>query len=225
MSSIKQQNKSESEVDIKIDAEADIKAIFCVPQGAQGVVLFAHGSGRFSPRNRYIAEELSANGMAWLLLDLLTEDEEAIDLQTRELRFDIELLAKRVVIATKWLMQNDIARNLKIGYFGSSTGAAAALVAAAQLGNAVGAVVSRGGRPDLAENSLPHVTAPTLLIVGGEDYVVIDLNKSALKKIQAEKKLAIVPDATHLFEEPGKLEEAARLAVEWFLKYLTKSQK
>jgi len=224
---IKQNNKLESQVDIKIDDQAAIKAIFCVPEGAKSIVLFAHGSGssRFSLRNRYIADELSKNKIAWLLLDLLTEDEEAIDLQTRELRFDIKLLAERVVIATKWLMQNEIAKNLKIGYFGSSTGAAAALVAAAELGSSIGAVVSRGGRPDLAENSLSHVTAPTLLIVGGEDSLVIDLNQSALKKLHGEKKLEIVPGATHLFEEPGKLEEVARLAIKWFLKYLTKSQK
>jgi dienelactone hydrolase len=188
---------------------------------AQGVVLFAHGSGssRHSPRNRYVAQVLRQAGLATLLLDLLTRDEEAVDLQTRHLRFDIDLLAERLVGATDWLANHPEARGLAVGYFGASTGAGAALKAAAQ--RPAGAVVSRGGRPDLAGPALPHVQAPTLLIVGGRDVSVVGLNEKALARLGTrDKQLVIVPGATHLFEEPGTLEEVARLAAEWFSRYL-----
>ena len=194
-----------------------------IPEGAEGVVLFAHGSGsgRHSPRNRYVAEELRRAGLATLLLDLLTPEEEEIDLRTRHLRFDIGLLAERLVGATDWLARNTDTRDLNVGYFGASTGAGAALVAAAERPEEVGAVVSRGGRPDLAKTDLPRVVAPTLLIVGGDDVPVIGMNREALEQLRAEKKLEIVPEATHLFEEPGKLEEVARLAARWFTRYLS----
>ncbi|MFL6442088.1 MAG: dienelactone hydrolase family protein [Nitrososphaeraceae archaeon] len=208
-----------------------------IPKNAQGVVIFAHGSGssRHSPRNRYVAQVLQNEGIATLLLDLLTEEEEEIDLQTRHLRFDIGLLAQRLVGATDWLKQNSGSRNLKVGYFGASTGAAAALVAAAERASTINAIVSRGGRPDLAgTDNLQKVQASTLLIVGGNDVPVIAMNKQALDKMHMledsnnndseknknKKKLVIIPGATHLFEEPGKLEEVARLAAEWFSNYL-----
>ena len=198
-----------------------------VPAGAHGVVLFAHGSGssRHSPRNRYVAGVLREAGLATLLMDLLTADEEAIDLQTQRLRFDIGLLADRLVGATDWLAQNPHTRDLKIGYFGASTGAAAALVAAAERPDAVGAIVSRGGRPDLAGAALARVRAPTLLIVGGNDVPVIGMNQEAMAQLQVENKLEIVPGATHLFEEPGALEEVARLARAWFERYLSGQQR
>ena len=198
-----------------------------VPAGARGIVLFAHGSGssRHSPRNRYVAGVLRAAGLATLLMDLLTADEEAIDLQTQRLRFDISLLADRLVGATDWLTQNPDTRDLRIGYFGASTGAAAALVAAAQRPDTVGAIVSRGGRPDLAGAALAHVRAPTLLIVGGNDIPVIGMNQEAMAQLHVETKLEIVPGATHLFEEPGALEEVARLAREWFERYLSGRQR
>src|SRR5438270_1734271 len=182
-----------------------------LPEGAHGVVLFAHGSGssRHSPRNRYVAGVLREAGLATLLMDLLTPDEEVIDLQTQRLRFDISLLADRLVGATDWLAQNPNTRDLRIGYFGASTGAAAALVAAAERPNAVGAIVSRGGRPDLAGAALARVRAPTLLIVGGNDIPVIGMNQEAMAQLHVETKLEIVPGATHLFEEPGALEEVA----------------
>lgn len=193
-----------------------------VPQGARGIVLFAHGSGssRFSTRNRYVAHVLRKAGLATLLIDLLTADEEKMDIQTRHLRFDIELLAKRLIGATDWLTQSSATRNFRIGYFGASTGAAAALVAAVERPNVIYAVVSRGGRPDLAGHSLSYVKAPTLLIVGGNDFPVIDINQEALKQLQIEKKLVIVQGATHLFEEPGTLEEVAQLATNWFVQHL-----
>jgi dienelactone hydrolase len=193
-----------------------------VPAGARGIVLFAHGSGssRHSPRNRYVAGVLREAGLATLLMDLLTVDEEAIDLRTQRLRFDISLLADRLVGATDWLAQNPDTRDLTIGYFGASTGAAAALVAAAERPDAVGAIVSRGGRPDLAGAALARVRAPTLLIVGGNDIPVIGMNQEAMAQLHVEHKLEIVPGATHLFEEPGALEEVARLAREWFERYL-----
>ena len=193
-----------------------------VPAGARGIVLFAHGSGssRHSPRNRYVAGVLREARLATLLMDLLTADEEAIDLQTQRLRFDISLLADRLVGATDWLAQNPDTRDLTIGYFGASTGAAAALVAAAERPDAVGAIVSRGGRPDLAGAALARVRAPTLLIVGGNDLPVIGMNREAMAQLHVEHKLEIVPGATHLFEEPGALEEVARLAREWFERYL-----
>lgn len=204
-----------------IVGEVTLQGDLCIPEKALGVVLFAHGSGssRFSPRNRYVAGVLQDAGIATFLLDLLTVKEEEIDERTAHLRFDIGLLAKRLSGATDWANQYKDIKGLKIGYFGASTGAAAALVAAAGR-RAVSAVVSRGGRPDLAGDSLPKVTAPTLLIVGGHDYQVITMNQEALVKLNVEKELAIVPGATHLFEEPGALEEAARLARNWFLKHL-----
>ena len=184
------------------------------------MVLFAHGSGssRFSKRNQFVAEELNKAGIATLLLDLLTVEEEAIDEQTAELRFDIELLAGRLEGATIWLKQQPATKKLNIGYFGASTGAAAALFAAATFPDTK-AVVSRGGRPDLAYDILFKVDAPTLLIVGGNDTVVIGMNDKALKKLK-KGKLEIVPGATHLFEEPGKLEAVAELAAQWFARYL-----
>jgi dienelactone hydrolase len=197
-----------------------------VPEVACGVVLFAHGSGssRHSPRNRYVAQVLNQAGFATLLIDLLTLDEEGVDRQTGHLRFNIEFLAERLIDATEWLAQNLDIHNLRIGYFGASTGAGAALVAAAQHPKAVSAIVSRGGRPDLAEASLPNVQAPTLLIVGSNDTPVIEMNQQALAQLQVEKKLEIIPGATHLFEEPGALEQVARLAREWFELYLARTK-
>ena len=193
-----------------------------MPQGVRGVVLFAHGSGsgRYSPRNRYVARVLREAGLATLLIDLLTAEEEEVDLRTRHLRFDIGLLAERLVGATGWLRNEPDTRNLKIGYFGASTGAGAVLVAAAERPDEVGAVVSRGGRPDLAGEALSRVEAPTLLIVGGSDVPVIGMNEEALGRMHVEKRLEIVPGATHLFEEAGALEEVARLAAAWFRRYL-----
>lgn len=193
-----------------------------VPEGARGIILFAHGSGssRHSPRNRYVAQVLCKSGLATLLIDLLTAEEEVVDMQTAHLRFDIDLLAERLVGATDWLIQNPSTQNLRIGYFGASTGAAAALVAAAKRPAVVGAVVSRGGRPDLAGLALSRVQVPTLLIVGGNDFPVIDMNQEALGQLRSEKKLVIVSGATHLFEESGTLEEVARLAADWFVRYL-----
>ncbi len=190
-----------------------------LPAHPRGIVLFAHGSGssRHSPRNRFVAEALQSHGIATLLMDLLTESEEPIDRRTAQLRFNIPLLAKRLAGATAWTLRQPNLRELDIGYFGASTGAAAALVAAAQLPGKISAVVSRGGRPDLAGEALHSVAAPTLLIVGGNDPAVIDLNERALAELACtEKKLVIVPGATHLFEEPGTLEEVAGLAAEWF---------
>jgi putative phosphoribosyl transferase len=189
-----------------------------VPDDAPTVVVFAHGSGssRHSPRNRRVAAMLQARGLATLLLDLLTTEEERVDLQSGELRFDIDLLAGRVVHAIDWLeTQPDTAR-LTVGCFGASTGAAGALVAAAERGDRVASVVSRGGRPDLAGDALPRVRAPTLLIVGGHDHVVIDLNRRAAAQLTAEHNIEIVPGATHLFEERGALERVAELAADWF---------
>lgn len=193
-----------------------------IPKGAGGIVLFAHGSGssRHSPRNRYVAQALDEGGLATLLIDLLTAAEEREDDRTARLRFDINLLAARVVGATEWLLENAETAHLRIGYFGASTGAAAALVAAAERPDGAGAVVSRGGRPDLALPVLNRVKAPTLLIVGGRDLPVIDMNREAFEHLHAEKQLEIVPGATHLFEEPGALEQVARLAREWFLGHL-----
>ena len=206
-------------VDVPI-GRVSLEGNLIVPPGAQAVVLFAHGSGssRFSPRNRFVAEALNEAGLATLLLDLLTGDEETIDAHTRHLRFDIELLADRLVGATDWLCQEPETKGLSVGYFGASTGGGAALVAAARRPQAVAAVVSRGGRPDLAGAALAEVRAPTLLVVGGEDVPVIELNQVAFAQLgTAEKQLVLVPGATHLFEEPGALEDVARLATDWFL--------
>ncbi len=202
---------------------ASLEGNLAIPEGARGVVLFAHGSGssRHSPRNRLVADRLRQAGLATLLIDLLTEEEGAVDQYTAHHRFDIDLLADRLIGATQWLSQDQRTAGLSVGLFGASTGAAAALVAAARLPEIVRAVVSRGGRPDLAEDWLLAVQAPTLLLVGGEDEPVIGLNKEALAQLAAPvKKLVIVPGATHLFEEPGKLEEVARLAADWFARYL-----
>jgi len=193
-----------------------------VPSGAKGVVLFAHGSGssRFSPRNQYVAKQFNKARIGTLLFDLLTNEEDQEDIETAEYRFNINLLAERLIGATEWLNKDLDTKNIVFGYFGASTGAAAALIAAAKLPNDVAAVVSRGGRPDLAVNYLPRVVAPTLLLVGGLDTVVIELNRQAMEQMSAEKKLIIIPGATHLFEEPGKLEEVAKLSTDWFLRYL-----
>jgi pimeloyl-ACP methyl ester carboxylesterase len=202
-----------------------LAANWSVPAEARGAVLFAHGSGssRHSSRNRYVAGVLQRAGLATLLLDLLTVEEEEEDRYTGHLRFDIGLLAGRLVGATEWLRGRPEAAGLAVGYFGASTGAAAALCAAARLPDEVAAVVSRGGRPDLAGDNLGRVRAPTLLIVGGDDVPVIGLNRQALARLSApEKDLVIVPGATHLFEEPGTLEEVARLAADWFGRHLAK---
>ncbi len=197
-----------------------------LPEGVRGIVLFAHGSGssRLSPRNRYVAQLLNQARLATLLIDLLTAEEEAIDLATGELRFDIGFLAERLVAVTDWLLQYPDTRQLRIGYFGASTGAAAALVSAAERPEAVDAIVSRGGRPDLAGPVLPRVRAPTLLIVGGKDFRVIKLNREALEQLRCEKQLVIVPGATHLFEEPGALDEVGRLARDWFEGHLSQKE-
>ncbi|MEW5849306.1 MAG: alpha/beta family hydrolase [Myxococcota bacterium] len=189
-----------------------------VPPQAKGLVIFAHGSGssRHSSRNKYVAAELNKGGLATLLLDLLTRDEERIDDITRELRFNIPMLAERLGHAAEWASQYPKTRGLPVGFFGASTGGGAALIAAASRPEAISAVVSRGGRPDLAGADLPRVRAPTLLIVGGADDVVIELNQQALQKLRCERHLEIVPGATHLFEEPGTLEAVARLARAWF---------
>jgi putative phosphoribosyl transferase len=198
-----------------------LRGVLRVPPDAQGAVAFAHGSGsgRLSPRNQFVARVLEIGGFATLLLDLL-EEEEADD---REKVFDIELLAERLQNAAEWLSHEPLTRALRLGFFGASTGAGAALVAAARNADAVGAVVSRGGRPDLASDYLSAVKAPTLLIVGGKDDVVIDLNEQALQLLRCPKQLVIVPGATHLFEEPGTLEEVAGLAKAWFVQHLTPS--
>ena len=202
--------------------KVNLEGNLVIPNGAMGVVLFAHGSGssRHSPRNRYVAGVLQQAGLATLLIDLLTAEEEEIDLRTRHLRFDIGLLTSRLVGATNWLQQNPDTCNLKVGYFGASTGAGAALVAAAECPEVVAAIVSRGGRPDLAGSALSHVKAPTLLIVGGYDTPVIAMNEDALAQLHSVKRLEIIPRATHLFEVPGKLAAVAQLASEWFTHYL-----
>ena len=199
-----------------------IEGDLTVPDGATGVVLFAHGSGssRFSPRNRAVAAELQAGGLGTLLLDLLTLEEERLEAVTRHLRFNIELLATRLVAATVWIVHRAETSHLPIGYFGASTGAAAALVAASERNDTVRAVVSRGGRPDLAGDALVSVEAATLLIVGGADTQVIALNESAYRRLRFVKQMEVIPGATHLFEEPGALERVARLARDWFSAHL-----
>lgn len=192
-----------------------------VPDGARGVVIFAHGSGssRHSPRNRQVAEALQGDGLATLLMDLLTSDEEQVDARTRALRFDIGMLADRLVAATDWIGGFEATGELSVGYFGASTGAACALVAAVERPH-VAAVVSRGGRPDLAGDALARVRAPTLLIVGGADEPVIGMNRDAMTRLICETRLEIVPGATHLFSEPGALEQVADLAARWFTRHL-----
>lgn len=217
--------KSMEQLALRIDLRsAMLEADVSLPGTARGLVLFAHGSGssRFSPRNRQVAQQLNEAQLATVLADLLTPAEEAIDERTRQLRFDIQLLADRLVDLTDWLRADTRTATLSIGYFGASTGAGAALVAAAQRSDTVRAVVSRGGRPDLAGQALARVRAPTLLIVGGNDAAVIDLNRQALALLRGEKHMAIVPGATHLFEEPGALGAVAALARDWFLSHLNR---
>ncbi len=212
-----------SKTEIKIPVgNVKVEGTLTLPPGAKGVVLFAHGSGssRFSTRNQYVAKEFNKKTIATLLFDLLTREEEETDVLTAEYRFNIALLAERLIGATEWIRNDPQTRKLALGYFGASTGAAAALIAAAKLPGEIAAVVSRGGRPDLAGDFLPRVVAPTLLLVGGSDFEVIELNREAMAQMTSEKKLIIVPGATHLFEEPGKLEEVAKLSADWFLRYL-----
>lgn len=199
-----------------------LKGSLVVPDRAKGVVLFAHGSGssRFSPRNRHVAQLLQESRLATLLIDLLTTGEEKIDRHTKQFRFNIGLLAERLVNSTKWLQQNPSTKNLRIGYFGASTGSAAALIAAADDPEAVSAIVSRGGRPDLAGSAVTRVKAPTLLIVGEKDIPVEEINRQAFDRLSAEKEMVIIPDATHLFAEPGALDEVGKLAGQWFGRYL-----
>lgn len=213
-----------NEVVIKA-GKATINGFLDIPKKASGIVIFAHGSGssRFSPRNNFVARTLRQGGLGTLLMDLLTRQEEMVDEVTRELRFDIDFLASRLNDVTDWLQANPETKNYPMGYFGSSTGAAAALVGAAKKGKVIKAVVSRGGRPDLAEPVLDQVVSPTLLIVGGNDFGVIELNEKAFSLLKAEKKLEIVEGATHLFEESGTLEEVSRLARDWFIKYFKKT--
>ena len=218
--------KNNNEVRIPINSIV-LEGNLVIPKGAQGIVIFAHGSGssRHSSRNKYVAWKLQKEGFGTLLFDLLTAEEERIDMVTAHLRFDIDLLANRLVAVTKWFLINFVTENLNIGYFGASTGAAAALIAAKENSNAIKAIVSRGGRPDLAEKALPDVKAPTLLIVGGNDFQVIDMNQWALERLNVkDKELKIVPGATHLFEESGALEEVAHLAGEWFKRYLLENR-
>jgi putative phosphoribosyl transferase len=212
-------------VDIPV-GDATLDGDLHIPAQASGLVLFVHGSGssRHSPRNQFVAQVIRAAGLGTLLFDLLTPEEERIDLRTPYLRFDMDLLAGRLEEVTAWVADTDATRHLRIGYFGASTGGGAALIAAARLGQSIGAVVSRGGRPDLAGTLLPKVLAPTLLIVGGRDDVVIQLNEAAYTQLQCEKAIRIVPGATHLFEEPGALDEVARLATEWFQQHLPPSR-
>jgi putative phosphoribosyl transferase len=214
----------ETEVTI-LAGSATLDGSLMVPEDTTTIVLFVHGSGssRHSPRNQFVARTLNQAGLATLLFDLLTAKEEAADIRTAKYRFDISLLARRLLQVTEWILEQRATRDLRIGYFGSSTGGGAALVAAAERPGVVNAVVSRGGRPDLAGDSLERVRAPTLLIVGGSDPAVIELNERALRQIRCEVKLEIVPGATHLFEEAGALEQVAQLAVDWFVSRAGKS--
>ena len=198
-----------------------------VPEMASGLVIFAHGSGsgRLSPRNQFVAEVIRRRNIGTLLFDLLTEEEESIDIQTRHLRFDIPMLAERLIAVSKWTGAHEDTRHLRQGFFGASTGAGAALVAAAEIGVGIAAVVSRGGRPDLAGGALERVQAPVLLIIGENDEPVIAMNEEAYEKLHSEKEIKIVPGATHLFEEPGTLETAAHLAADWFERYLSAGNK
>ncbi len=211
----------QTEIKIEMD-EMRLNGFLTVPADARGIVLFAHGSGssRFSPRNQLVARFLNDVQVATLLFDLLTAQEEEIDNLTRGLRFNIPFLAERLMKATNWISHHQETQALTIGYFGSSTGSAAALIAAADLGEKVSAIVSRGGRPDLAGQALVRVKAPTLLLVGGDDYGVIELNQQAFALLGCDKKIEIIPGATHLFEETGTLEEVGRMAALWFSNYL-----
>ncbi len=216
---------SEREVRIPIDG-VTLDADLTVPEPARGLVVFAHGSGssRFSPRNRQVAAVFKHAGLATLLMDLLTQHEEQVDAVTAHLRFDIDLLAGRLIHTMEWTRQQPETGTLAIGCFGSSTGGGAALVAAAERPDLVSALVSRGGRPDMAGPALPRVSAPTLLIVGGLDEAVIDMNRDAMRQMLTETQLEIVPGATHLFEEPGTLDQVARLARDWFVQHLAGAQ-
>ena len=205
--------------------KVQLKGDWVMPENVLGIVLFAHGSGssRHSIRNKAVARVLQRHGIGTLLMDLLTPEEEGLDAVTAHLRFDIPLLARRLGDATEWLRNHSDAHHHPIGYFGASTGGAGALVAAAERPGEISAVVSRGGRPDLAGRALPYVTAPTLLIVGGDDEIVVDLNREALAKLECVKDLVIVPGATHLFEEAGAMERVASLAADWFAKHLSQA--
>lgn len=212
-----------NKIDMKIPVgKVVIEGTLTLPPAAKGVVLFAHGSGssRFSTRNQYVAKEFNKAAIGTLLFDLLTQEEEETDIVTAEYRFNIPLLADRLIGATEWLKNDPKTKRLSFGYFGASTGAAAALIAAAKLPSEISAVISRGGRPDLAGKYLSAVKAPTLLIVGGLDTEVIELNRQAMNQIKVEKKIVVIPGATHLFEEQGTLEEVAKVSIVWFLKYL-----
>ena len=220
--------KNKKPTNISIEAcQVMLQGIISIPEGSKGLVLFVHGScsSRLSPRNRFVSEELNKKKMGTLLFDLLTAEEEDLDMMTGHLRFDISLLAKRLEGVTDWVLIENVLSGMKIGYFGACTGGGAALVAASERPDVVKAVVSRGGRPDLAGQSLSRVRCPTLLIVGGNDEPVIRLNRQALVMLKSEKSLVIIPGATHLFEEAGKLEEVARHACHWFLKYLVGEDK
>ncbi|MFO7917782.1 MAG: dienelactone hydrolase family protein [Anaerolineae bacterium] len=221
MSALRDQDDVGELVHVSTDA-ATVEANLSIPDGAEGIVLFAHGTGssRHSPRNNFVADELRDGGLATLLIDLMTPEEKELDRRTRQVRFDIDRLARRVVGATDWLLEQEKTQNLNLGYFGSSTGAAGALIAATERPEAAKAVVSRGGRVDLAGDVLDQVRAPTLFIVGGNDYRVLELNRQALQRLTSEKSLEVVAGAGHLFEEPGALDEVARLAREWFLEHL-----
>ena len=214
-------NIKESELRIRV-GNVVVVGNLNLPAQAKGIVLFAHGSGsgRFSPRNQYVAKEFNKSKIATLLFDLLTIEEEQEDIIAAKYRFNIKLLADRLVGATKWLKNDPVTKNLCFGYFGASTGAAAALIAAAKLQKDISALVSRGGRPDLAGDYLHDVVAPTLLLVGGWDAEVIELNRQAQRQMTNKNKLEVIPGATHLFEEPGKLEIVAKLSADWFLRYL-----
>jgi dienelactone hydrolase len=221
MSSLETLERAATAVTIPIDG-AELEATMAIPQGATGIVVFAHGSGsgRHSPRNRYVADALVQAGFGTLLLDLLTDTEERYDRETGDLRFDIDRLAKRLVVAIDWLSEDQRARGLRVGTYGASTGAAAALIAAAERPHRVTAVVSRGGRPDLAKEALERVNLPTLLIVGERDSQVLDLNTQAAQRMATPATIEVVARAGHLFEEEGALERVAELAVDWFSEYL-----
>lgn len=216
------ENPREHRVLISTDA-VKLEGNLVIPSTAKGIVIFAHGSGssRHSRRNKFVAQVLQEAGLATLLIDLLTPAEEIIDMRTRHFRFDLGLLATRLMGATNWLAKNPDTSSLRVGYFGASTGAGAALLAAADCPETVVAIVSRSGRPDLVGSALTRVQAPTLLIVGGDDLPIIAMNEDAFAQIRGEKQLKFIPGATHLFEEPGALEKVARLATRWFTRYLT----